>query len=63
MWSAKAHEAKRMCSSVKHTFSNGGENKRWNPMTPKCTPTLEVALVQESQMFKALVGNVKKMSN
>jgi hypothetical protein len=38
MWIARAHEAKRMCLGVKQTFTNGGECKRWNPMTLKCTP-------------------------
>jgi hypothetical protein len=61
MWNARAHEAKKVCSSVKHTLTNGGENKIWSPMTPKCTPTLEVALVWESKMIKTLVGNAKKI--
>ncbi len=60
MWNARAHEAKRVCSSVKHTFINGGENKRWSPLTPKCTPTLEVALVWEFQMLKAFSWKCKK---
>jgi len=45
MWSARAHEAKRMCFGVKHTFANGGECKGWKPMTPKCTPTFRVAFM------------------
>jgi hypothetical protein len=32
----------------------------WSPMTPKCIVTLKVALVQKSQMFKALIGKAKK---
>jgi hypothetical protein len=49
-----------MCLGVKHTLTNGGECKGWNPMAPKCIPTLGVALVQELQMFKALFGKVNK---
>jgi len=45
---------------VKHTFTNGGECKRWSPMIPKCTPTLGVAFVQEFQMFRALVEKANK---
>jgi hypothetical protein len=44
---------------MKHTFKNGGECKKWNPMIPKCVPTLGVALLQESRMFMALVKKVK----
>jgi hypothetical protein len=51
------------CLGVKCTFTNGGECKGWSPMTPKCIPTLGVALVQESKMFKALVGKEKKTPN
>jgi len=43
MWSARAHEAKKVCFGVKHTFTNGEEYKGWSPMTPKCTPNLGVA--------------------
>ncbi len=50
----------RVCLGVKHTFTNGGECKGWSPMTPKCTPTLGTTLVQELQMFRALVGKVNK---
>ncbi len=60
MWNAWAHEAKKMCLGVKHTLTNGGECKGWSPMTPKCTSTLGVAFVRELQMFKALIGKVKK---
>jgi len=60
VWSARAHEAKGMCLSVKHTFKNGGECKGWSPMTPKCIPTLGVAFMQKSQMFKILVRKVNK---
>jgi hypothetical protein len=49
-----------MCLGVKHTLTNGGECKGWNPTTPKCTPTLGVALVWELEMFKALVGKANK---
>jgi len=45
---------------VKHIFTNGGNYKRWSLMTFKCTPTLGVAFVQESQMFKALVEKENK---
>jgi hypothetical protein len=60
MWNVKAHEAKRMCLGVKHIFTNGGKCNKWNPMTPKCIPTLGVALVWDSQMFKALVKKARK---
>jgi hypothetical protein len=60
MWSARAHEAKRMCLGARHILTNGGECSGWNLMTPKCTPTLKVALVQEARMFKVMVGNAKK---
>jgi hypothetical protein len=60
VWNARAHEAKKVCLDVKHTFTNGGEYKGWSPMTPKCIPILGIALVQELQMFKALVAKVKK---
>jgi hypothetical protein len=48
-----------MCSSVKNTLTNGGECKKWCPMIPNCTPTLGIALVLKSQIFKALVEKVK----
>jgi len=60
VWNAKAHEGKKVCLGVKHTFTNGGECKGWNLMTPKCTPTLGIALVQELQMFSALVRKANK---
>ncbi len=60
MWSAGAHEAKRVCLGVKHTFKNGGKCKGWNLITPKCTPTLGVIFVKKLQMFRALVGKAKK---
>jgi hypothetical protein len=47
LWSLRAHEAKKMCLDVKHTFTNGGECKGWNPMTPKCTSTLGVTVVHK----------------
>ncbi len=50
----------RTCLSVKHTFTNGGECKGRSLMTPKCTPILGVAFVQELQMFETLVGKTKK---
>jgi hypothetical protein len=53
-------EAKRMCLAMKHTFTNGGKCKRWNPMTPKCTPTLTFTFMWEFQMFRALVGKANK---
>jgi hypothetical protein len=40
-------------------FTNGGECKGWNPMTPKCTPILGVTFVGKLWMFKALVGREK----
>ncbi len=52
-----------MCLGVKHTFTNGGEYKGWSPMTPKCIPTLGVALVQELRMFKTLSGKGKETLN
>jgi hypothetical protein len=60
MWNARAHEAKRMCLGVKHTLTNGGEFKGWNPTTLKCTLILEVTFLQELQMFRTLVGKEKK---
>jgi len=47
VWSARAHEAKIMCYGVKHTLKNGGKCKEWSLMTPKCIPTLGIALVWE----------------
>jgi hypothetical protein len=38
MWSAWAHEVKRMCLDVKHTFTNEGECKGWSPMIPSAFP-------------------------
>ncbi len=49
-----------MCVNVKHIFKNGGECKGWNPMTPKCTPTLRVAFIWELRTFKVLVGKANK---
>jgi len=48
MRSAGAHEAKKVCLGVKQTFTSGGECKGWSPRTPKCTPSLGIALVWES---------------
>ncbi len=57
MWSANAHETKKMCLDVKQTFTNGGDCKGWNPMILKCTFTLGITLVWwELRMFRALVG-------
>jgi hypothetical protein len=50
----------RVCLGVKHTFTNGGKCKGWSPMTPKCIPILQVALVWELWMFRALVEKAKK---
>jgi hypothetical protein len=61
MWSARAHEAKRMCLGVKHILTIGGECKGWSLRTPICTPILEIAFVQELRMFRALVEKVKKI--
>jgi hypothetical protein len=55
-----AHEAKKVCSRVKHIPTSGGECMRLNPMTPKSTPTLGGAFEQESQIFKTLVEKVNK---
>jgi hypothetical protein len=60
MWNEMAHEAMKVCSRMKHTLTSGGECKRLNPMTPKCTPTLGIELVWEFQMFKALVEKENK---
>jgi hypothetical protein len=59
MWSARAHEAKKVNSSVKHSHKLR-KNKRWSLMTLKCTPTLEIELVQDPGMFRALVRKDKK---
>jgi len=59
MWSARAHEAKKVNSSVKH-FHKLSKNKRWSLMIPKWTPTLEIELVQDLGMFKALIRKEKK---
>jgi hypothetical protein len=48
MWSARAHEAKRVCLGVKQTITNGEECKGWNLMTCKYIPFLGVIIVQES---------------
>jgi hypothetical protein len=61
MWSANAHETKKMCLDVKQTFTNGGDCKGWNPMILKCTFTLGITLVWwELRMFRALVGKENK---
>jgi len=59
VWNARAHEAKKMCLVVKHIFTNGGKCRGWSPMTPKCIPSLGVALMKEFQMFRTLVGKEK----
>ncbi len=53
---------KKVCSGVKHIFTNEGGCKIWSPMILKCTSTLGVTLVREFQMFKALVEKEKKHS-
>jgi len=50
----------RVCLTPKHTLTNEGECKGWNPMILKCLPTLGVALVWELPMFRALVGRANK---
>jgi hypothetical protein len=35
----------KTCLGVKHTLENG-ECRGWNPMTPKCIPTLGIMNVQ-----------------
>jgi len=60
MWNTKAHEAKRMCLGVKHTFTNGEECKGWSLMTPKCIFTLGIAFMRKSRMFRTLVGKENK---
>jgi len=59
MWSARAHEAKKVNSIVKHSHKLR-KNKRWSLMTPKCTPILEIELVQDPGMFRALVKKETK---
>jgi hypothetical protein len=49
-----------MCLGVKHILTNGGDCKGWSPMTPKCTPTLGIALVWELWMFKTLIRKANK---
>jgi hypothetical protein len=49
-----------MCLGVKHIITIRGKCKEWSPMTPKHTPILGVALVQELQMFRALVKKENK---
>jgi len=41
-------------------FHKMWESARDGTMTPKCTPFLGIALMQELQMFKTLVGKVNK---
>jgi len=60
MWSARTHEAKKMCLKVKHTFTSGGKCKRLNPMTSKCTPIFRVTFVGDFRIFKALVERANK---
>jgi hypothetical protein len=50
----------KMCLSVKHTITNGGECKGWSPMILKCNLTLGVTFVWELWMFITLVGKVNK---
>jgi hypothetical protein len=50
----------RVCLGVKHALKNEWECKGWSPMTPKCTPTLGVALMRELRMFRALVRRSNK---
>ncbi len=50
----------KMCLGLKHIFTNERKCKGWNLMTPKCTPTLGVALVWELWMFRILVGRANK---
>jgi hypothetical protein len=47
---------------MKHIFTSGGGRLQEieGPMTPKCTPTLGVALMRESWIFKTLVEKVNK---
>ncbi len=42
-------------------FHKWGDYKRLNPMIPKCTFALRVVFMQESQIFKALVGKKKNI--
>jgi len=46
---------------MKHIFTSGGECKRLSLMTLKCTLILEIAFVQESQIFIALIKREKKL--
>ncbi len=63
----KIERVKMKLKGTKNTF-NGcethfhkwGECMGWSPMTPNYTPTLGIALIWESQMFKTLVGKGKK---
>jgi len=48
-----------MCLGVNHIFTNGGEDKGWIPMIPKCIATLGITFVKDLWMFRALVGKVK----
>ncbi len=48
MWSARAHEAKRVCLGVKHIITNGEKCKGWSPMTLKYIPSLGITFMQES---------------
>jgi hypothetical protein len=49
MWNARTHEAKKVCSGMKHALTSGS-----------ASPILRVALVWESQIFKALVKKENK---
>jgi hypothetical protein len=49
-----------MCSKVKHTLTSGGKYKKLSPMAPKYAPTLGVAFMQESQIFRTLVEKENK---
>jgi hypothetical protein len=60
MYSAKAHEVKKVCLGVKHILTKGEKREKWNSMVPKCTPTLGVTLVQVSQMFRVLIEKTNK---
>jgi hypothetical protein len=60
VWGARAHEAKKVCSRMKHIFTNRGECKRLSPMTAKCTPALGVTFVWEAWIFKYLVERAHK---
>jgi hypothetical protein len=60
MWSARAHEAKRMWLGVKHIFTNGEDCKELSLITPKCIPIMGVAFMHELQMFRTLDGKTNK---